>query len=78
MRVNFRLFKELLDEISWEEDLRDKGVEQSWLLFKDGFLRMLEPFISQNKKSGRGGRKPTWLAKDLLVKLREKKHKYRQ
>ena len=71
MRENFRLFKELLDEISWEEDLRDKGVEQSWLLFKDGFLRMLEPFISQNKK-------PTWLAKDLLVKLREKKHKYRQ
>ena len=78
MRENFRLFKELLDEISWEEDLRDKGVEQSWLLFKDGFLRTLEPSISQNKKSGGGGRKPTWLAKDLLVKLREKKHKYRQ
>lgn len=36
--VNFRLLKELLDKVSWEEVLRDEGVEQSWLLFKDAFL----------------------------------------
>jgi len=42
MRVNFRLFKELLDEISWEEDLRDKGVEERWLLFMDAFLKAQE------------------------------------
>ena len=29
-RSNFRLFKELLDEISWEAFLRDKRVKQSW------------------------------------------------
>ena len=34
-RANFRLFKELLDEISWKAVLGDKGVEESWLLFKD-------------------------------------------
>lgn len=27
-RANFRLLKELLDEIAWEADLRDKEVEQ--------------------------------------------------
>ena len=52
MRENFRLFKELLDEISWEEDLRDKGVEQSWLLYKDVFLRVKELFIPLDKKAG--------------------------
>ena len=45
-RSNFRLFKELLDEISWENVLRDKGVEQSWLLFKDAFLRVQELSIA--------------------------------
>lgn len=38
-RANFRLFKELLDEILWETILRDLGSEQSWQLFKDSFLR---------------------------------------
>lgn len=56
-RVNSRLFKELLKEISWEEALRDKGVEQSWLYFKDGFLRVEELSIPQNKKASRRGRK---------------------
>jgi len=74
-RVNLRLFKELLVAISWEAVLRDKGVEQSWLLFKDAFLRVQELSITQNKKVSRGGRKPEWLGKDLPVRLREKKGK---
>lgn len=36
--ANFRLFKELMDDISWEAVLRDKGVEESWLLFKNALL----------------------------------------
>jgi len=56
-RVNFRLFKELLDEISWETVLRDKGVEESRLFFKDTILRAQEISIPQNKKVGKGGRK---------------------
>ena len=31
-----------------------------------------------NKKTGSGGRKPEWLSKDLQVRLREKKEKYKQ
>ena len=77
-RVNFRLFKELLNEIFWEEVLRDKGVEETWLLFKDAFLRTQVLSIPWNKKAGRGGRKPARFGKDLLVRLREKKVKYRQ
>ena len=47
-------------------------MKQSWLLFKDAFLREQELSIPQNKKPGRGGRKLAWLGKDLLVKLRKK------
>lgn len=65
--VNFRLLKELLDKVSWEEVLRDEGVEQSWLLFKDAFLWVQELSIPQNKKAGRGGRKQAWFGKDCLV-----------
>jgi len=61
-----------LDEISWEAVLRDKGVEQSWLLFKDTFLRMQELSIPKDEEADRGGRKLACLGKDLLVKQREK------
>ena len=65
-RVNFRLFKELLAKISWDAVLKDKDVEESWLLFKDAFLRAQELSVPLNKKAGRVGRKLTWLSKDLL------------
>lgn len=41
-RTNFQRFKELLNEILWETVLRDIGIEQSWQLFKDIFLRAQE------------------------------------
>lgn len=76
-RANFRLFKELLDVIPWETVLRDRGTKQSWQHFKDVFLRAQELSITRNKKSASPIRKPAWLSKDLLVKLREKKDKYK-
>lgn len=39
---NFRLFKEVLNEIPWETVLRDKGAEQKWQLLKDAFLKAQE------------------------------------
>lgn len=49
-----------------------------WFRFKDAFLGVQELSIPQNKKSDRQGRKPAWLSKDLLVKVRENKEMYRQ
>ena len=76
--MSFWLFKELLDEISWGTVLRNKGVKQSWQFFKDTFVKAQELSISQQEKSRRGGRKLARMSKDLLVKLREKREKYRQ
>jgi len=67
------LFRELLDGVSWEGDLRDKGVEESWLLVKDAFLRAQGRSVPLNRSRGRGGRKLAWLGNDPLVTLREEK-----
>ena len=44
------LSKELLDEIPWEAVLRDKGMEQSWQLSRDAFLKAQDLSIPQQKK----------------------------
>jgi len=58
-RVIFRLFKELLDEI-WEAVLRGKGVEESWLLFKNAFLRAKELSVPQKRGGGRQETSMAW------------------
>lgn len=75
--LNFRLFKELLNEISQKEGVK-KRLEQSRLLLKCALLRAQEFPVSTCRKSSRRGRKQAWFGKDLLVKLREKKSKYKQ
>ena len=49
-RAKSHLFKGLLDGILWEIVLGDKGVEQSWQLFMDNFLRAQELSIQQHEK----------------------------
>ena len=53
------------------------GTEQSWQLFKDTLLRAQWLSIPQ-QKSRREGRWPSWLCKDMQLKLREKREMYRK
>jgi len=53
--VDFRLFKEFA-KISWDAVLKDKDVEESWILFMDAFLSQVLS-VPLKKKAGRGGRK---------------------
>ncbi|KFQ17180.1 hypothetical protein N331_12325, partial [Merops nubicus] len=61
----------------WEKVLRDKGVEQSWKIFKDTCQRVQELTIPSCRKSGREGRRPAWLSRELLVRLKEKMRLHR-
>ncbi|KAK4816005.1 hypothetical protein QYF61_010873 [Mycteria americana] len=74
----FQLFKELVSRTPWETFLRDKGGEQSWQIFKDACHRVQELSISRYKKTGKEGKRPAWLSRDLLVKLKGKKEMHRQ
>jgi len=49
-KANFQLFNELMDDISWETAVRDKGAEESWQLFQDIFLRAQELSVPTCKK----------------------------
>jgi len=66
-------FKELLGGIPWTRALKGRGVQECWSLFKHHFLHAQERCISLRKKSSKGGRRPAWLNKELLAKLRWKR-----
>ncbi|KFQ01311.1 hypothetical protein N330_00721, partial [Leptosomus discolor] len=74
-KANFQFFKDLVSRTPWETALRDKGAEQSWQIFKDAFHRAQELSIPASKKEGK---RPAWLSKDLLVKLKSKMEMHTQ
>jgi len=72
-RANFCLFKELLGGILWARALEGRGVHECWSLFKPHFLHAQEWCIPLRKKSSKRGRRPTWLKKELLAEIRQKR-----
>ena len=72
-RANFGLFKELLGGIKWVRALQGRGIQERWLLFKDHFFHAQDRCIPQSKKSRKGGRRPAWMSKEILAKLRWKR-----
>lgn len=81
-KANFWLFKEFLDGnyrgCSWETALRSKVAEQGCQVFMDIFLRASGFSIPTYKKLDKEDRRPAWLNKDILVRLRCKKKVHRQ
>ncbi|KFM02772.1 hypothetical protein AS27_04311, partial [Aptenodytes forsteri] len=77
-KVNFQLFKDLVNRTPWETALRDKGAEQSWQIFKNVFHRAQVLLILSCKESGKEGKRPARMSQDLLVKLKGKKEMHRQ
>ncbi|KFQ62499.1 hypothetical protein N334_03741, partial [Pelecanus crispus] len=77
-KANFQLFKELVRRTPWETVLRDRGTEQTWQIFKDTFHRAQELSVPKCDKSGKEGKRPAWLSRDLLVKLKSKRELHRQ
>jgi len=73
-RTNFVLFKELLGRIPWVRALEGRGVQESWLLSKYHFLHAQDWCICLSKKSSKGGRRPAWMTKELLAKLKWKRN----
>jgi len=75
-RAYFGLFKELFGGIPWVRALEGRGVQESKSLFKHHFLHAQDQCIPLRKKSRRGGRRPAWMSKELLVELRWKRKVY--
>lgn len=76
-KADFQLFREIVSEVSWEAALRHKGVEDSWKILKEIFHRVQE-LTNPRSKSGKEGKRPAQLSRNLLEKLKGKKQKHRQ
>ncbi|KAK4825160.1 hypothetical protein QYF61_024549 [Mycteria americana] len=77
-KAKFQLFKELVSRTPWEMVLRDRGAEQSWQIFKDAFHKAQELSVPRCRKLGKEGKRPAWLSRDMLVKLKSKRELHRQ
>ncbi|KFO59554.1 hypothetical protein N302_13641, partial [Corvus brachyrhynchos] len=72
-RENFKLFRELLSSAPWESAFEGLGIHEYWSVFKNHLLEAQEQGTPVCHKSSKWGRRPAWLNRELLVKLRGKK-----
>ena len=72
-RANFDLFEELLGGIPWARALEGNGAHESWLVLKHHFFQAQDQYISKSKKSGKRGKRPVWMSKEHMDKLKGKK-----
>ncbi|KAM9591189.1 uncharacterized protein ACIBXB_006085 isoform 1-T2 [Morphnus guianensis] len=76
-RADFGFFRYLLGRVPWDKALQGRGAQESWLIFKGNLLQAQERCIPTKKKSGKTTRRPAWMNKELLDKLKHKKEAYR-
>ncbi|NXA67808.1 RTBS polymerase, partial [Mohoua ochrocephala] len=74
--ANLNLFRDLLQGIAWYRALEKKGVQENWTIFKYHFLQAQDQCIPMSKKSGKRGRRPAWMSRELLANLKWKKELY--
>ncbi|CAM5165610.1 unnamed protein product, partial [Eretmochelys imbricata] len=71
-------FDSLRELIPWENNMRGKGVQESWLYFKESLLRLQGQTIPMCRKNSKYGRRPAWLHSEILDDLKHKKEAYKK
>ncbi|GAB0203482.1 hypothetical protein GRJ2_002813800 [Grus japonensis] len=77
-RADFGLFRDLLGRIPWDKALEGRGAQDSWLVFKGQLLQAQERCIPTKSKSSKSTKRPPWMNKELLGKVKQKKEAYRR
>ena len=77
-RAGLGLFRDLLGRVPWDKALAGRGAQKSWLIFKGHLLQAQEQCIPTKRKSGKNARRPAWMNKELLGKLKYNKEAYRR
>ncbi|GAB0202710.1 hypothetical protein GRJ2_002736600 [Grus japonensis] len=76
-RADFGLFRDLLGRKPWDKALEGRGAQDSWLIFKGHLLQAQERCIPTKRKSSKTTKRPPWMNKELLGKVKQKKEAYR-
>ncbi|PKU37622.1 hypothetical protein llap_12076 [Limosa lapponica baueri] len=69
-RADFGLLRDLIGSVTWEKVPKGTGAQESWLVFKDHLFQAQERCIPKKKKSGKKARRPAWINKELLDKIK--------
>ncbi|CAM4692336.1 unnamed protein product [Lepidochelys kempii] len=77
-KADFDSLRELMGRIPWENNMRGKGVQESWLYFKESLLRLQGQTIPMCRKNSKCGRRPAWLNSEILADLEHKKEAYKK
>ncbi|CAM4569974.1 unnamed protein product [Lepidochelys olivacea] len=77
-KADFDSLRELMGKIPWENNMRGKGVQESWLYFKDSLMRLQGQTIPMCRKNSKYGRQPAWLNSEILADLKYKKEAYKK
>ncbi|GAB0177717.1 hypothetical protein GRJ2_000237000 [Grus japonensis] len=75
-RADFGLFGDLLGGIPWDKALEGRGAQDSWLIFKGHLLQAQERCIPTKRKSSKTTKRPLWMNKELLGKVKQKKEAF--
>ncbi|GAB0180313.1 hypothetical protein GRJ2_000496600 [Grus japonensis] len=76
-RADFGLFRDLPVRVPWHKSLEGRGTCESWLVFKGHLLQAQERCIPTKRKSDKNARRPAWMNRKFLDKLRHKQEAYR-
>ncbi|GAB0207625.1 hypothetical protein GRJ2_003228200 [Grus japonensis] len=76
-RAGFGLSRDLLGRIPWDKALEGRGDQDSWLIFKGHLLQAQERCIPTKRKSSKNTKRPPWMNKEVLGKVKHKKEAYR-
>ncbi|GAB0176277.1 hypothetical protein GRJ2_000092900 [Grus japonensis] len=76
-RADFGLFRDPLGRIPWDKALQGRGAQDSWLISKGQLLQAQERCIPAKRKSSKNTKRPPWMNKELLGKVKHKKEAYR-
>ena len=75
-RAESDLFRTLVARVPWESLLKGKGVQEAWTLLKVEILKVQKQAVSEYHKASHGGKRPVWMSRELLLRLRKKKRVY--
>ncbi|GAB0205478.1 mitochondrial enolase superfamily member 1 [Grus japonensis] len=76
-RADFGLSRDLLGRIPWDKALEGRGAQDSWPTFKGHLLQAQQRCIPTKRKSGKNTKRPPWMNKELLGKVKQKKEAFR-
>ncbi|CAM4529932.1 unnamed protein product [Lepidochelys kempii] len=67
-----------MGRIPWGTNMKGKGVQESWLYFKESLLWLQGQTIPMCRKNSKYGRRPAWLNGEILADLKHKKEAYKK